>query len=155
MTILRLWRGDVARWHSHPSRLLRQSGDTIHAHSARCAILMAWINPSATAQQLRHCILHDAAETITGDIPYGAKRRWAFPDMQDAEADLHIRTECDPWIKLVDNLDAYLWMLDVDPRLKNATDWQDMRASIVTQAAFLGVSDVVIGMILDLENGNV
>lgn len=150
MNILRLWRGDVNRWHSHPSRLLRQSGDTIHAHSARCAMLLAWLNPKA---DLRGVIFHDAAETITGDIPYGAKRRWQMPDMQDAERDLGIATICAPWIKLVDNLDAYLWMLDVDPREKEKPDWRDMRTDIIQSAANLSVADDVVGLIVEMESG--
>lgn len=149
MTLLRLWRGDVNRWHSHPSRHLRLSGDTIHAHSARCAILLTWLNPAAPASMIRDCILHDAAETITGDIPYGAKRRWSMPDMSEAESDLGVRTICDPWIKLVDNLDAYLWLLDNDPREKDKPDWQNMRTAIIQAAANLNVSDDVVELMLD------
>lgn len=154
MTPLRLWRGDVARWHSHPSRLLRQSGDTIHSHSARCAILLAWLNPTATADQFRSCILHDAAETITGDIPYSAKRRWAFPDVDDeVNADLGIDPICDPWIKLVDGLDAYLWMLENDPREQNKPDWTAHLIEIYDAAERLGVRSKVYEVLHEATHG--
>lgn len=158
--IIRLWRGDVNRWHSHPSHKLRNSGDTIHKHSARCGILLAWLNPSAPASMINDCLHHDAAETITGDVPYGAKRgsvtfKAALDGVEEvAFTILGIRQPtCCPWIKLVDNLDAYLWMLEHDPALKEKPDWRDMRTAIIKQAAELGRSDDVVELIMGAENG--
>ena len=158
--ILRLWRGDVNRWHSNPSRNLRNSGDTIHAHSARCCLLLTWLNPSASAAMIIDCLRHDAPETITGDTPYGMKRasatlKSALDGVEDhACAVLGIRKPiCDPWIKLADNLDAYLWMLDVEPSLKDQLDWQNMRTEIVKASAELGCSDDVVELIMGAESG--
>lgn len=158
--IIRLWRGDVNRWHSHPSHKLRNSGDTIHKHSARCGILLAWLIPSVSIYTLTNCLHHDAAETITGDVPYGAKRgsealaRALWGVEQSACDVLGIRKpEASPWIKLVDNLDAYLWMLDHDPALKENPDWRGMRTAIIKHAAELGRADDVVELIMGAESG--
>lgn len=152
MNILRLWRGDVNRWHSHPSRLLRQSGDTIHAHSARCAMLLLHLKPNASADELEACILHDAAETITGDIPYAAKRRWTMPDMSDADEELGVNVSCSPWVKLADNLDAYLWMLSVDGDLRFAHEWRKMRTEILRLADDMEVGQSVVDILIEAED---
>lgn len=152
-----LWRGDVNRWHSHPNRKLRNSGDTVHAHAARCCILLLDLHPNPSAALLSACLMHDAAEGWTGDAPYEAKQRW--PMLADAlewaetevEAQQGIPTPVDQvdrdWIKLVDRLDAYLWMLDCAPEEAASLAWEACLRDVLARADAFGVRARVWGML--------
>lgn len=152
-----LWKRDVNRWHSHPSRKLRNSGDTVHAHAARCCILLLDLHPTASAQLIASCLMHDAAEGWTGDVPYNAKHRWPMltSALAWAETDVEMQvgvttpaTQKDrDWIKLVDRLDAYLWMLDVAPEEAASFEWQECQRDLLARADALGVRQKVWAMI--------
>jgi hypothetical protein len=129
-----IWRADVARWHSNPNRQLRQSGDTTHAHAARCAMLLWDLHPNPSAVLLAACLHHDVAETETGDVPYGAKQKWSdlADQLRQAEVDVYCMmnlpwlatSEDAEWIKFVDRLDALLWVNDVCHMELTSSEWQ-------------------------------
>lgn len=148
------WRGNVNRWHSNPVNALRNSGDTIHAHAARCCILLLRIKPDVDVNTLAACLHHDTAETITGDMPYLAKQRWpelrieAFKAESRVDDELELRAYGHPLIKLVDRLDALLWAHDNAPFVIQETEWQECVKWLEKTSKALGCHDVV-GDILD------
>jgi hypothetical protein len=125
--------GDVARWHSHPDSRLRLSGDTINSHQQRCVYLLLQILPNASKSLIEAVRYHDEAERWIGDMPYMAKHD--FPDLADAlrvaEYDV-MKTYNIPepestfersMLKIVDRLDAYIWMMTHAPDLGERTEW--------------------------------
>jgi 5'-deoxynucleotidase YfbR-like HD superfamily hydrolase len=74
----------VLRWHAHADHRLRNSGDDIHGHQCRvamlCHSLAAYIGHPLHDSDLPHAALrHDEAERVLGDMPGPAKynsRRW-------------------------------------------------------------------------------
>jgi hypothetical protein len=145
------WRGDVKRWHAHQNPKLRDAGDTIHMHSLRCCLLLMRLNPDFTKDMLAACIMHDAAETITGDIPYGAKQggrlaqslAWAESiantELETPLADRKSRE----WIKLVDRIDPYLIALQHAPKELECDEWAWAFNDIYNAAKSLGVLGAV------------
>ncbi len=146
---LRLWRGDVRRWHHNEDRRLRNCGDTIHMHGYRCLILLRHLYPDAPLDLVWATALHDAAETLTGDPSWSAKQAypelaWKYKDAEgQAERDLGVDVIRSLWVKLVDGLDAYMTMMDVAPDLMLKPDWQEHWRAIEALARDLGVSDEV------------
>lgn len=147
------WRGNVNRWHSNPVNALRNSGDTIHAHAARCCILLLRIKPDIDAHTLAACLHHDTAETITGDMPYLAKQRWpelrleVFKAEAQVEEELQLPASGYLFIKLVDRLDALLWAHDNAPFVIQEHEWQKCIFWIKGTSANLCVGDVVKGIL--------
>jgi 5'-deoxynucleotidase YfbR-like HD superfamily hydrolase len=88
----------VLRWHAHADHRLRSSGDDIHGHQCRvamlCHSLAAYIGHPLHDSDLPHAALrHDEAERVLGDMPGPAKYR--FPALADAyaEAEQQVLTE--------------------------------------------------------------
>jgi 5'-deoxynucleotidase YfbR-like HD superfamily hydrolase len=114
---------DINRWHCHPA--LRNSGDTVSAHSARvaslCHSLAARIGHPLHDSDLPYAALHhDAAEQVLGDMPAPAKARFPALAAAYAKAELQVLTEMGKtWnltrtendiLTLCDKLDALMWM---------------------------------------------
>lgn len=154
---LTLWRADVARWHSNPVRALRLSGDATHAHSARMCLLILDLHPAPSVELLEAVLHHDLPETITGDVPYGAKQRW--PELKEAldwaeaeiATDYELGYRCDPFIKLVDRLDAYIWAHENAPFVLQETEWLDCRRWIKAESKRLDVGDKINGILQELR----
>jgi 5'-deoxynucleotidase YfbR-like HD superfamily hydrolase len=146
---VRQWRGDVNRWHAHPNPKLRDAGDTIHKHSLRCCLLLMRLNPDFTRDMLAACIMHDAAETFTGDVPWGAKQGFDFAAALESEEDdanevleAHIAEPHEhDWIKFVDRLDAYLFVLQNAPKELKRAEWPYALDNILNAASRLRVLD--------------
>lgn len=149
--------GDVARWHSHPDSRLRLSGDTINGHQQRCVELLLRIYPNASQHLIEAVRYHDEAERWLGDMPYMAKHN--FPELADAirvaEYDVmkkHNIPQPDStfeksMLKIVDRLDAYIWMLMHAPDLAERTEWVEaLRANLDAADMFL-VGDKVMAII--------
>lgn len=157
---IQLWRsGFVNRWHSHHSHALRNSQDTTGGHGYRVALLLKSLNPEADANLILFALTHDAQESVTGDIPHGMKRHYMFnvflkEQERDAadEMELPVVDEDDEiWIKLCDKLDAYLWVMSVEPSLIDTPDWDDEYERIMQMAEELGVEDAVRGLVKSLS----
>lgn len=151
--------GDVRRWHASPCKALRNSGDTVSAHHSRCADMILQLWPDASTELILATVHHDTPELILGDPPYPAKR--SYPALADGyaiaeaqviydyripqpESDLDARR-----IKLVDRLDAYLWMLRHAPDQEEIDGWPDALRDLYRMADELGVFQMVANMLCE------
>lgn len=128
----------VLRWHANADDRLRNSGDTVKMHEIRvaslCMRLCAFLGMPLHASDLpRAALNHDEAESIVGDIPGPAKRR--FPDLKEAyeraEAEVLAEMGIAPFnlnpdeaavLKICDRLDAILWAMEHGVW---GPDWED------------------------------
>lgn len=152
--------GDVARWHAHPEARLRNSGDTIESHQRRCVLLLKQIKPNASQSLIDAVRYHDEAERWIGDMPYMTKKH--FPELaewlRDAEMQIMKKygipqpssTFDKNMVKIVDRLDAYLWMLDRAPDLAETPDWEDALGDLIELSVDMCVIDEV-AQILDIK----
>lgn len=148
-----LWdSGHVNRWHNNPHHGLRNSGDTVWQHAARCTYLMCRIFPDADAHLLLAVLMHDAAESVTGDTPATAKSGDIRAALERTERTFNEardiptpRNKRERYImRLVDRLDAYLWARSIDARIVDAQEWHDQLEAVIGLSADLGVSDEVL-----------
>lgn len=153
---LSLWAsGYVKRWHSHPVRALRESGDTTGAHSHRMAMLLLMLHPTQPSAHLLSCILtHDTAEMYTGDAPAPVKDTFlgkAYAKTEEIfsrNLGLPIPSQSDQkWVMLCDKLDAYLWMRDIASAVCVTQPVLEMLADIRVLAEDLGVLDSVARLV--------
>jgi 5'-deoxynucleotidase YfbR-like HD superfamily hydrolase len=96
--------------------------------------------------------MHDAAETFTGDVPWGAKQGFAFSAALASEEDaanealeahiINSDNERD-WIKFVDRLDAYLFVIQHAPNDLRHSEWPYALDNIFNRAARFRVLDEV------------
>lgn len=145
--------GDVSRWHANADDRLRLSGDTITAHEIRCVLLLNQLHPNPS-NRLREIVRHhDEAERIVGDMPYPAKVRFSALRVAYAAAEAIVMQEMGhpvpetlterQWLKLVDRLDAQMWMTRYAPELAATDEWQDSAREIAVLADALGVGAAV------------
>jgi hypothetical protein len=136
--------GDVTRWHASRIPALRNSGDTVNAHHKRCGALARHLFPGRPDAFYLAVENRDTPEFWLGDPPAGIKER--FPDTgaayRTAESVI-IRLHGIPQpanererlaIKLVDHLDAYLWMLEWAPEQAESDGW-DVTFALIMQSA--------------------
>lgn len=114
---MNIWHtGQINRWHTNPR--LRNSGDSNDAHSNRMAKLALWLFPDdCDVNLLAEIVMHDAGESVTGDVPSHAKTGPLGSEVRARER--HFREEngliysLSPrqWAILgfLDLLDAWLW----------------------------------------------
>lgn len=150
-----IWAAVVNRWHAHPSHLLRNSGDRTDAHHGRCVQLLLLLHPNPGVELIRRVAFHDTAESGLGDVSGGAKRR--NPALRsllrqiEGEAALRLglpeHLDHDPWLALVDMLDAWLWATTHAPDQTRGPDWRAMLDEIMQLATTLGVRNEVMGVI--------
>lgn len=150
---------DVNRWHASPVEALRNSGDTVSEHHKRCGALARQLFPGRPQSFYDAVENHDAPEYFLGDPPTGIKDR--FPDLgsayKTAEAVIirehNIPQPGNEWerhaIKMIDRLDAYLWMLKHAPEQDGINGWEKTFAAITFAAHDFGVHWDVIEMIAD------
>lgn len=148
---LRAWRaGRVARWHTNP--LMSGSGDFNDAHSLRVAVLALQLKPDLSREAVIHAIGHDLGEHAVGDISWDAKQQLP-KDIMDAIDDVELSARASLGfarvdkndhdiriVKLCDWLDAWAWMMHVQPRLGRRKDWVDQRRLCQTIA-----NDLLVG----------
>lgn len=157
-----IWNSEVNRWHASRSHALRNSGDTTDKHAARCYRLLIALNPSASVYLRDAVALHDVAERVTGDTPWGAK--FHSEDLRATLVFLEtrenvrlgisrifeaLRPEEWDWVKLVDRLDAYLWCQMVAPAELREVEWVNAWIDILDRAEALGVRDLVRSLMGD------
>lgn len=146
--IFRVWRAEVSRWHHSIDHRLRNSGDTIQAHQCRVAQLLSMIFQDCTKDELLEAIMHDVAESWTGDVSYTAKQTPIIRDAHNwAEADTALRlglpAVTSPRVKLCDGIDCILWANSRAPDTMHANGWPEHVRAVLSQARSLGVGDVV------------
>lgn len=145
-TLHAIWRsGAVHRWHHSKHHVLRTSGDTVAAHSARVAVLVGLLmGRTGDGDMIMAALLHDAPECDLGDTGRMAKVK--NPDLKNGllilEADWFVQHGVghyifdmnDPLIKLCDSLDAILWVASIAPYILAEQEWQDHIAEVERMA---------------------
>jgi len=129
MNIKQVWRsGLVRRWHSNPD--MASTGQTNAHHQWGCAVLAMHLFAD-DLDLLRAAILHDVAEVNLGDVSGLAKRHDADLKfaIDAAEAKNGKRLGVDyiasDRLKLIDMLDAYLWVKHHKPEILTGDGWPD------------------------------
>jgi hypothetical protein len=157
----RLWAsGFVNRWHNNKQAELRNAGDMVGGHAQRVAILYMELfgNSLGMVETLRNltiCILHDAPEALSGDIPHPAKQKVPLLGNADKEAEAVFWDELgEPnfsvksrEVALCDLLDAILFMCLRKPGLLHRADWLKDAGTCTEMAHALGVGDDVVDLI--------
>lgn len=150
-----IWRaGFVNRWHTFTDPRLRNSDDTVAAHSWRVALLVHRLQPSysdlVSLQDICVALYHDVDELATGDHSYTFKR--IRPDIAEETARygrgwLDERGvpefEVSALVKLCDRLDAYLFAASHAPEIVSYPAWTAMRADIMEAARALDLAEEV------------
>ena len=158
--ILEVWNSDVNRWHRDHDHWLRNSGDTDDAHAMRCVRLLYVLNPTASRELILAVAFHDVGERKTGDVPWDAKQDATLRDrlaqLEAAETDrlgmtIAITKDEYGWLKLVDRLDAYLWVSHVAKHLLRTPKWELEALSMVDLARECGVEDAVVALINEVR----
>ena len=145
MNIKQVWRsGLVRRWHSNPD--MASTNQNNGHHSWGCAVLAMHLFAD-DLDLLRAAILHDVAEVNLGDVSGLAKRHDA--DLKSAidaaEAKNGKRLGVDyiggERLKLIDMLEAYLWVKHHNPEILNGNGWPEQIDSM-RGLAFLNDVDI-------------
>lgn len=130
--VMTAWRsGFVQRWHSNPD--LSDLHDENAAHQGRCAMLALKLFPDCSRDLLVACVTHDAAEWFVGDIAYTKRERAFASALDEAEAaalaDMGLAIGLNPAdrrrLKLVDRLDAYLFVRHRRPHVLSGDGWPE------------------------------
>ena len=158
--ILEVWNSDVNRWHAHRDHWLRNSGNTDDSHAMRCVRLLYVLNPNASRELILAVAFHDVGERKSGDVPWGAKQdatmRHVLTRLECDEIDrlgmgVAITSEEYGWLKMVDRLDAYLWVSHVAKHLLRTPEWELEALQMVDRARECGVEDVVVALINEVR----
>lgn len=138
----------VRRWHTNPD--LCHTVDPIGWHSSRMAILALQIWPDCSRDLLVSCLCHDLGESVTGDVPFGAKADNDLTDrlaMMEVKALIKMRMTWDvsaldhKRLKYLDRLDAYLWAKHHAPHVLTRQDWREALAWLQAEADNLNIKD--------------
>lgn len=155
-----LWSsGFVRRWHMNPA--LSWLDDYTCAHQGRCGLLVIALFPDHSINLLRAAITHDAAEVHVGDLgaPFKASGRnlvahhAAFEEvcLRDMGLGFSLTPEEQDRLKLVDRLDAYLFVLLRGGAHAFCDGWPCTEVEIIDRAHALGVGGAVIPMIREAQ----
>lgn len=143
----KIWRsGFVRRWHANPD--LAHTAQTNAQHQWGCAVLAMQLFPGRY-DLLKSCLLHDCGEVDVGDVSGPVKdsdhdlklalRRAEGKKMEELGID-YARL---PELKLIDMLEAWLWVCKHDERLIWRDDWFEQKDEIIKRAKTLGVINLV------------
>lgn len=143
--------GLVRRWHMNPD--MAHSGETNAQHQWMVVSLILALNPQASRALLIEALWHDVGELRAGDLSAPFKRENPAIAMDHAVFEFQARREiCGSfdltaqetlWLKMVDQLAAYLWMLIRAPHLAQRLDWMGDHDRVVSIADALGVKAAV------------
>jgi 5'-deoxynucleotidase YfbR-like HD superfamily hydrolase len=143
---------DINRWHASTCHALRNSGDTVDAHSNRmiCALIQ-YNPPGVDLGKLALAIaVHDKGESGVGDICAEAKREnpelAAKLDQVEWERRRQLGLEMPSltplearWLRFLDRHDALQWMMAVAPWEAERPEWVAARKRLHEMANALGV----------------
>lgn len=147
MNAYKVWRsGFVRRWHANPD--LAHTAQTNAQHQWGCAVLAMKLFPGRY-DLLKACLLHDCGEADVGDVSGPVKdsdydlklalRRAEGKKMEELGIDYARLAE----LKLIDMLEAWLWVCKHDERLIWRDDWFEQKDEIIKRAKTLGVINLV------------
>ena len=141
----------VRRWHTNPD--LCHTVDPVGWHSSRMAILALEIWPDCSRDLLVACLCHDLGESVTGDIPWGAKQDDALKDASvRLEGDALAKMGMENWVfgedcarlKYLDRLDAYLWAKHHATHVLARDDWKECLAWLQAETDNLGIEGIIL-----------
>lgn len=135
---------NVRRWHANPhmAHLPQTNGD----HQGRAVQLLFLFHPSPSIALVRAVALHDVGERWAGDLSADFKRD--NPEIAAAHAEIEARYRADAlgvdilagldpedlrWLKLVDRLEAYAYMVTHAPQEALVHGWPEDRRRIMAQ----------------------
>ena len=153
----------MTRWHSSEWPTLQNSHDSVDGHQNRMLRLRRLLFPVAGSRDFGYAITIDDA-ILAHDLPEFATGDWSRPDKDGIpglnsllkQMDALILTwlglpDLPPWVqlglRLLDLLDAWLWAVLHEPRIKSDPDFLAMRAAIIELAGQCGVSEKVMELI--------
>lgn len=154
-----LWlSGFTRRWHMNPA--MSWVDDYVCAHQGRCGMLVIALFPDHSIDLLRAAITHDAAESHVGDLsqPFKAAGGVAVELHAHAEG-VFLKSMGLEWdlsemdqarLKMVDQMDAYLFMVLRSGVSAFSSEWLDIRHAILARAHTLGCDDIVAGLMRDV-----
>jgi hypothetical protein len=136
----------VHRWHTNPhlARMLQTNAQ----HSGSMAALALELWPDCSRDLLKACILHDAPEAVTGDMPWGAKRDPAIKAaMHHAEDQAAMVNGWTFWtdevdtarLKFLDLLEAWRFAAVHAPHILAGDGWPEVIAWLFAEAERMGV----------------
>ncbi len=138
------------RWHASPD--LCHTVDPVAAHSGRMGILALHLwGEGASRDLLAACLAHDLGESVTGDIPWGAKANPKLREVLDTlEAQaleamgMPAEMEWDTYrrLKFLDRLDAYLWAKHHAPQVLARDDWKKCLAWLQSETENLNIKGI-------------
>lgn len=146
--MLKQWQATfVRRWHTSPH--LSHTVDPVGYHSGRMAVLALTLFPDASRDLLAAIAVHDLGESVTGDVPWGAKRDLGLKEALDELEEVSLSnmglyvplySETDARrLKFLDRLDAYLWAKHhATAMVEVANDWQGQLEWMRREAEELG-----------------
>jgi|TARA_R110002049_G_scaffold45609_9_gene133008 hypothetical protein len=149
-----LWMSGFARrWHMNPA--MSHIEDFNCGHQGRCAMLVITLFPDHSVELLRAAVTHDAPEVRVGDLSkdmkkcggeaveaHAALERRVLTAMGFAEA---LSSFDRKRLKLVDRLDAFLFVQVRHPAEAGRNGWPEDRAWLVSQSVLLGCGAEVAG----------
>jgi hypothetical protein len=147
MSDLWLALNSVHRWHTNPH--LSRMAQTNAQHSGSMAALALALWPDCSRDLLKACILHDAPEAATGDMPWGAKRDPIIKAaMRHAEDQAAFANGWTCWtdeidtarLKFLDLLEAYRFVQLHAPHILTDGYWVGAVFWLRTEAKKLGVA---------------
>jgi len=145
MKIKQIWRsGLVRRWHSNPD--MASTVQTNAHHQWGCAVLAMHLFAD-DLDLLRSAILHDVAEVDIGDVSGLAKSKdsdlkTAMDVAEDKNAErLGVDYIASDRLKLIDMLDAYLWVKHHKPEILTGDGWPE-QIHAMRMLAFLNDADI-------------
>lgn len=157
-----LWSsGFTRRWHMNAAMSCFE--DYICAHQGRCGQLVISIFPDHSIELLRAMVTHDAAEFKVGDLSAPFKK--VGGNLVAWHANLEARilarmgfgfelTDLDERrLKMVDRLDAYLFVSLRRPSEFKRQGWIKARRWLVNEAYGLGCGEVIEELLCDADTG--
>lgn len=159
---LKLWRsGLVQRWHQNPE--MAPTGQTNGHHQWACASLLLALNPMVSQNLLIFILTHDVGELDAGDLAGPFKRE--HPDFAERHEgvetmyrhdtlggalvrDHHLSDHDLLWWRLVDRLEALLYVITHRPDLSVKRQWNKCEDFCMETADELGVIGDVNQLIL-------
>lgn len=160
--LLHLWASGFARrWHQNA--VMSVFEDFNCAHQGRCGVLVIALFPDHSHDLLKAVITHDAAEFVVGDLSQDFKK------VGGELVSGHALQECNVLnrmgfgfdlsptdrrrLKLVDRLDAYLFVQLRAPHEVLRNGWPEANAWLRQESRTLGCGEAVRGLLWDSERG--
>lgn len=145
--MLKQWYATFTRrWHTSPH--LSHTVDPVGYHSGRMAVLALTLFHDCSRALLAAIAAHDLGESVTGDVPFDAKKmrelKCLLEGIEETELrgmglSYHLDAIDTRRLKFLDRLDAYLWAYHHAPEMVlYRDDWTDQFDWLNKEAEELG-----------------